>query len=197
MDDSDDPLKATLLAYLHRTRTAILWKLEGLDERQVRLPHTQTGLNLLGIVKHCLNVEVGYFGATFGRAWPTPEEIVAEERYDEDPQADWYATEDETRDGVIDLARRVAAFADETIASLPLDAPGRVPWWPEERASVTLQQVIVHVLVDLSRHAGHADVVREKIDGKVGMLPNASNVDEGIDWTAYRSKLTGIAIASS
>lgn len=197
MAAADDPMKAILFDYLRRSRTAIRWKLEGLDERQVRLPHTETGLNLLGIVKHCLNVEAGYFGPTFGRAWPTPGELVSEEAFDEDPQSDWFATEDESRDGLLDLAERVAAFADETIASLPLDAPGRVPWWPTERADVTLQQVIVHVLTDLSRHAGHADVVREKIDGTVGMLPHATNVDAGTDWTAYRAKLTRIAIASA
>ncbi len=62
---------------------------------------------------------------------------------------------------------------------------------------MTLQQVLVHVLVDLSRHAGHADVVREKIDGTVGMLPHATNVVPETDWTAYRAMLTRIAIASA
>jgi uncharacterized protein DUF664 len=73
------------------------------------------------------------------------------------PQADWYATEDETKDGLIDLYRRVAVFTDQTIEQLPLDAPGRVPWWRPGAQDVTLQRIIVHVIYDLARHAGHAD----------------------------------------
>lgn len=187
-----DPHKAVLLDYLRRTRTALWWKLDGLDEAQVRMPCTPTGLSLLGTVKHCLNVEAGYFGATFGRPWPAPEELVADD-HDVDPQADWYATADETRDGLLDLARRVAEFSDAVIAELPLDAPGRVPWWPAERAEVTLQQVIVHVLVDMSRHAGQVDVVREGIDGAAGMLPHATNLPDGTDWASYRRRLEEIA----
>lgn len=187
---AEDAQKANLLAYLRRTRTALWWKLEGLDEAQVRRPRTDTGLNLLGIVKHCLNVEAGYFGATFGRPWPTPHELVPD---GPDPQADWYARPDETMDGLLDLAHRVADFCDAVILELPLDARGRVPWWPAERAEVTLQQVLVHVIVDLSRHAGQADVVREGIDGEVGMLPGVSNVPEGTDWASYRRRLEAIA----
>ena len=53
-----------------------------------------------------------------------------------------------------------------TIEALTLDSPGRVPWWwPPERQQVTLQQIMVHVTVEIARHAGHADIVRELIDG--------------------------------
>ncbi|TIC86754.1 DinB family protein [Nocardioides sp. GY 10113] len=192
MDEYADP-RAALLRYLRMTREALWWKLEGLDERQVRLPHTHTGTNLLGIVKHALNIEAGYFGPTFGRQWPTPGELVPFEQYVEDPQVDLYATEDETRDGLLDLAGRVAAFADEAIETLPLDTPGRVPWWPPERAEVTLHRIVLHVITDLSRHAGHADVIREQIDGSVGMTASGTNIPDGVDWSAYRAKLTRIA----
>lgn len=192
MADLTDP-EAALHHYLQETRDALLWKLDGLSEREVRLPRTTTGLNLLGIVKHAINVEVGYFGPTFGREWPTPEELVPDEVVDTDPQADWYATEDETRDGLVDLYRRVWAFADETIAALPLDARGRVPWWPADRAEVTLQRTIVHVTTDLGRHAGQADVVREQIDGAVGLLPGKTNIPDATDWPAYVADLTALA----
>src|SRR4051812_35743080 len=152
-----DP-KAVLQHYLQQSRDSLIWKLDGLSERDVRLPRTATGTSLLGLIKHCLNVEAGYFGLTFGRTFPSPGELVAMEAYDEDPQSDWYATADETKDGLIDLYRRVAAFADETIEQLPLDALGQVPWWQPGRQDVTLQQIMVHVLYDLSRHAGHADI---------------------------------------
>jgi hypothetical protein len=184
--------KQALQHYLQEGRDALLWKLDGLDERELRWPRTPTGTNLLGIVKHCLHVEVGYFGPTFGREWPTPDELVPTSAYDEDPQADWYATEDETAGGIVDLYRRVQAFADETIAALPLDARGRVPWWPADRPGVTLHRIIVHVIADLDRHAGHADILREQIDGGAGMSVEHSNLPP-VDWPAYVAKLEGLA----
>lgn len=187
-----DP-KTVLHHYLRETRDALIWKLDGLSEREARLPRTPTGNNLLGVIKHCLNVEVGYFGLTFGREFPTPGELVPMAAYDEDPQSDWYATEGETKDGLIDLYRRVAAFADETIEQLPLDAPGRVPWWPPDRQDVSLHWIIVHVLTDLTRHAGHADIMREIQDGAAGLRRPSDNLPDEYDWPAYVAKLTALA----
>ena len=192
MADLPDP-KTVLQTYLQRGRDSVIWKLDGLSEREARKPRTPTGNNLLGIVKHCLNVEAGYFGPTFGREVPFADELVSEAAYDDDPQADWFATADETKDGLIDLYRRVAAFADETIAQLPLDARGRVPWWPAERAEVTLQRVIVHVTCDVMQHAGHADILREQHDRAVGWQREATNVPDAYDWTAYVDKLETLA----
>lgn len=184
--------KAVLHRYLRSARQSLLLKLDGLGERDLRLPRTPTGTNLLGIIKHCLNVEVGYFGAVFDRQWPTPHEVVSESEIEADPQADWYATADETADGVIDLYRRVGTFADETIDGLELNAPGRVPWWPAERQQVTLQLIIVHVTSDLARHAGQADILRETIDGAAGLERIGDNLPD-IDWTSYIAKLTALA----
>jgi hypothetical protein len=144
-------------------------------------------------VKHCLNVEAGYFGPTFGREFPASHELVPMEAYEDDPQANWYAREDETKDGVIDLYRRVGAFADQTVRELPLDATGTVPWWRPGRAQVTLQQIVVHVTCDLARHAGHADVLRELHDGATGWHRDSSNVPDGYDWPAYVTRLTDLA----
>jgi uncharacterized damage-inducible protein DinB len=192
MADMADP-KTALHHYLQEARDALVWKLDGLDERDARLPRTPTGNNLLGVLKHSLNIEVSYFGYTFGREFPTPDEVVPLEAFDQDPQADWYATEEETKDGLIDLYRRVWAFADQTIEQLPLDAPGRVPWWRPGRQYVTLQRIIVHVIYDLSRHAGQADIMREEHDNAVGWQPGNSNVPDDYDWPAYVAKLTGLA----
>lgn len=192
MTDLDDP-KSVLHHYLRRSREALVWKLDGLGERDARWPRTGSGNNLLGLVKHCLNVEAGYFGTAFGREFPTPHELVAWDGYEDDPQADWYAREDETKDGLLDLYRRVAAFADQTIERLPLDAPGRVPWWPPGRQEVTLQRVLVHVSHDLARHAGHADVLREQLDGAVGCQPGSTNVPDDYAWSAYVDRLTALA----
>jgi uncharacterized damage-inducible protein DinB len=185
--------KAVLHRYLQAARDALVWKLEGLSERDARLPRTPTGNNLLGVLKHCLNVEVGYFGQTFGREFRTPHELVAEEALGQDPQADWYATADETKDGLIDLARRVWVFADTTIDERSLDAPGQVPWWPAERREVSLQQIMIHVTYDLARHAGQADIMREEHDATIGCQPGSTNIPDGYDWQAYVAKLTALA----
>lgn len=184
--------KAALRQYLRECREALLWKLDGLSERELRMPRTPTGTNLIGIVKHMANVEIGYFGDTFGREWPTPQERVSEGDLKADPQADWYATESETCDEIVDLYRRVWAFADATIEELPLDAVGRVPWWSEDHQQVTLALVMVHVIVDLARHVGHADILREDIDGAAGLRAGVSNLPQQ-DWPAYVAKLTRLA----
>jgi hypothetical protein len=188
-----DEQKTVLHKYLRASRDDLLWKLDGVSERDARLPRTPTGNNLLGVVKHCLNVEAAYFGPTFGRVFPAPEELIPMEAYDVDPQADWYAGEDETKDGLLDLYRRVGAFADETIERLPLDAPGTVSWWQPGGKEVTLQRVIVHVTCDLARHAGHADLLREALDGSVGWQRQNTNVPDGYDWPAYVAKLSALA----
>jgi hypothetical protein len=192
MADLGDP-KTLLQHYLQEARDALVWKLDGVDEYPARLPRTPTGNNLLGVLKHCLNVEVCYFGLPFGRQFPTPEELVTMEAFEKDPQADWYAREDETKDGLIDLYRRVWTFANETIQQLPLDAPGRVPWWRPGWQEVTLQRIMVHVLYDLSRHAGHADLMREELDGTTGWQQGNANVPDAYDWQAYVAKLAGLA----
>jgi uncharacterized damage-inducible protein DinB len=190
--DSDE-MKNVLHRYLRDARDDLIWKLDGLTERAARLPRTPTGNNLLGVVKHCLNVEAGYFGPTFGREFPATEQLVATTAYEADPQADWYAGADETKDGLVELYRRVGAFVDRTIEELPLDAPGRVPWWPPERQDVTLHRIIVHVIYDVSRHAGHADIMREMHDGTIGWQRGNSNIPDGYEWKAYVGTLTELA----
>lgn len=192
MSDLGDP-KTALHHYLQATRDDLIWKLDGLSEREARLPRTTTGNNLLGVFKHCLNVEAGYFGPTFGREFPTPEELVPPQAYQDDPQADWYAREDETKDGLIDLYRRVGLFADQTIEQLPLDAPGQVAWWGPGRQVVTLERIIIHVICDIARHAGHADIMREQHDGAIGLRQENTNLPHDYDWQAYVTKLTELA----
>ena len=182
-----DP-KANLLNYLQLGRHVLLWKLEGLSEYDIRRPMVGTGTNLLGLVKHCAGVEAGYFGDTFGRPFPRP---LPWQGNEDDPNVDMWATADESRDQIVALYQEACAHADATIASLELGATGVVHWWPEERRQVTLHQVLVHVIAETHRHAGHADVVRELIDGSAGMAdgrPNLPPEDEAW-WWEYRSRL--------
>ena len=185
--------KDALLRYLRAAREAVLWKTEGLSERDLRLPRTPTGTSLIGIVKHCLNIEAGYFGPTFGRTPPMASELIPFAAYESDPQVDWYATEDESTAALVDLYRRVGEYADATVEELPLDTLGRVPWWPPDRGEVTLHRIALHVIEDVARHAGHADILREQIDGATGLNTTNSNLPDGVDWPAYVARLTAIA----
>jgi uncharacterized damage-inducible protein DinB len=189
-----DP-KDHLRHYLQVARDALLWKLDGLSEYDVRRPLTPTGTNLLGLVKHVASVELGYFGDTFGRPSDEPLPWYAP---DAEPNADMWATADETREQIVGLYHRAWTHTDATIDALPLDAAGRVPHWPDERADVTLHQILVHVTTETHRHAGHADVVRELIDGTVGLRVDNDNMADGDRawWTGYRDRLEGAARAA-
>ena len=189
-----DP-KTDLHRYLQTIRDAVLWKLDGLSEYDVRRPLTQTGTNLLGLVKHLAGVEIGYFGETFGRPFSEPLPWAGNE---DDPNADMWAAADESRDQIVGLYRRAAAHSDQTITDIELDAPGRVPWWGE-RGAVTLHLILVHVVAETNRHAGHADIVRELVDGSVGLRPGNDNMAPGdrATWQAYRDKLEHVARQAS
>ncbi|GIE28275.1 hypothetical protein Ait01nite_013200 [Actinoplanes italicus] len=186
-----DP-KSDLRHYLQVARDALLWKLDGLGDYDLRRPLTPTGTNLLGLVKHAALVEVGYFGDTFGR--PLADVLPGWED-DAEPNADMWATAGESRDQVVGFYRRVWAHADETFEQLELDATGRVPWWPQADAEVTLHQILVHVTAETHRHAGHADIVRELIDGAAGMRRDIGNLPEGDAawWSGYRDRLQKVA----
>ncbi|WP_446040520.1 DinB family protein [Streptomyces sp. SID1121] len=189
----DSTAKDDLLRYLQAARDALLWKLDGLSEYEARRPLTPTGTNLLGLVKHVAAVELGYFGETFGR--PFFEEPPSWYGEGAEPGADMYATADESREQIVGLYRESWRHADATIAALPLDAIGHVPWWPEERAQVTLHRVLVHMIAETHRHAGHADIVRELIDGAVGRAEGNDNMPPGDRswWEEYRGRLERVA----
>jgi hypothetical protein len=188
-------LKADLLVYLQRGREAVVWKLEGASELDVRRPLTPTGTNLLGLVKHLTAMEAGYLGEVFGR--PLPEPLPWAE--DDDVEADMWATPDESRAELVALYRRACANSDATVAALDLATTGTVPWWPEERRHPTLQRVLVHLLAETQRHAGHADVVRELVDGAAGMLPGVSNLgaEDPADQAAHRARVQAAAEAAA
>jgi hypothetical protein len=199
--------------YLHRDlrdgRATMIWKLEGLAEYDVRRPLTPTGTNLLGLIKHLTITEAWYFGEVFER--PFPERLPW--RDDEaDPRgddarltalfdhklelADMWATEDETRVDIIDRYLCMCAHSDATIAALDIDAPGHVPWWP--RPHVKLFNILVHVLNETNRHAGHADILREQLDGAVGTEAGSVPLHgrDATFWENHRAKIERAAKAA-
>jgi hypothetical protein len=191
----DDP-KSDLHRYLRAAREALVWKLDGLGEHDVRRPLTRTGTNLLGLVKHAAGVEAGYLGAVFGRPFPERLPWAGE---DAEPDADLWATPEESREELVGLYRRVWAHSDGTIAALDLDAPGRVPWWPPDGAAVTLHRVLVHLVAETQRHAGHADIVRELVDGTVGLRPGDDDMTPGdaARWEKHHRRVADAASAAA
>jgi hypothetical protein len=121
-----DP-KTDLQGYLQAARDALVWKLDGLSEYDVRRPMVRTGTN----------------------------------------------------------------HSDATIDALALDAPGRVPWWPDDRSEVTLHQILVRMIAETNRHAGHADIVRELVDGSAGRQPDDPTLptEDQRWWDQYRARL--------
>lgn len=189
---SDAP-KETILRRLRSLRSDLLTTLDGLDEYAVRRPMTPTGTNLLGLVKHLASVELGYVTEVFGfdPEWDLPWFADGAE-----PDADLWVPATQTRESVLALHHHAAAMAESTIRELPLEAPGEVPWWPEDRRRVSLHEICLHLLIETARHAGHADIIRQAIDGAAGMGADDANLTQRTprEWAAHRARIEAEAI---
>lgn len=182
-------VKGSQLRYFNVAHEAVLWKLAGLDEYDLRRPMTPTGTNLLGLVKHLGLVEAGYFGETFGR--PNIVDMPSEQGVN----ADMFATAEESSGEIIEQFKQVWAASQALIEEFDLDHEGHVPWWGEAGNPVTLQRIMVHVTTEIYRHLGQMDIVRETIDGAAGMRDGSENMPElsPADWAAYCERLETIA----
>jgi uncharacterized damage-inducible protein DinB len=189
----DEFAKEHLHDHLRWVRESLVWKLDGLSDYDARRPLTSTGTNLLGLVKHLAICESWYFGEVFGRPFPEPLP-----RWDDEAANDaaFWATEHETRDEIIGFYRRACEHADATISTLAIDARGYVPWW---RADVKLFNIMVHMLSDTTRHAGHADILREQLDGAVGMNAKTAALEEhdSAFWEGRRAQIERAARAAN
>ncbi len=192
MSDPHAVAKDDLHRYLKAAREALLWKLEGVSEYDARRPVVRSGTNLLGLVKHVAGIEAEYLGGCFDNPFPDPLPGWSPEA---GPNSDMWATADESREDIVALYQRVWEHCDETIDVLGLGSPGQVPWWPEDRAAVTLHQILVHLIAETHRHAGHADILREIIDGSIGLRPGNSNLPDVDDqwWVDYVERLESTA----
>ncbi|MBT9257380.1 DinB family protein [Phycicoccus sp. MAQZ13P-2] len=156
----------------------MLRTLDGLSEYDVRRPLTPTGTNLLGLVKHLTGVEVGYFLQSLGRPAPTLP-------WDEDgsvwDNGDLWARADESRSWVLDLYREAWTLSDAALAEVPLDTPAEPPWWPEATRRTTFGHLVVRVVAETAQHAGHAEILREGLDGQVGRDAAAFGEDAGFE----------------
>jgi Protein of unknown function (DUF664) len=177
-------LKMELHGKLRVGRATLLAKLDGLSEYDMRRPMTPTGTNLLGLVKHLAGVEYVYLGDSFDR--PAPETLSWNEDGSVWDGADMWVKPDETSEYIIGLYERACAHGDTTLEELDLDSPGSVPHWPEERRATTLGVLLIRMVTETAQHAGHADIVRELIDGQAG---NDANFAGDVDWPEYLSSV--------
>ncbi|MBW8730001.1 MAG: DinB family protein [Terrabacter sp.] len=187
----DDFAKAYLHDNLRWARASLLQKLDGVSEYDARRPLTTTGTNLLGLVKHLTLSEARYLGGIMGR--PFPEPLPQFDDPDFVSRDQLWVRADESRAEVVERYHRACAHADATIEALPIDAPGHVPWWP--RPDVMLFNLMVHVLTETNRHVGHADILREQVDGVVGDGA-VSTSDDAADWAAHRERVEQAARAA-
>ena len=193
-ENTEVPLSAEadlLLRYLKRESDLLASTLDGLGDYDVRRPMTPSGTNLLGIVKHVATVTLGYFGDCVGR--PSGIELPwdTEEGYAE--MADMWAKVEESREELMELYQRAWAHAEESVRTLGLDAPATVPWWDQARRETTLGHLAVHMLAEVAHHAGHADILREEIDGRGGRDHDA--IGDADWWEAIVARIQAAAEA--
>lgn len=182
------PEKELLRDYLHTARDALRWKVEGLGELDARRSLTPTGLNLLGLVHHTAVCACEYFGVVFDRPFPEPTPDV-----DADPHADFVVPAEVSLAEALGYVDRAWAHADATIDALDLETTGVVPWWTAPRDVVTLRRVLVHMVAEAHRHAGHADVLRERLDGLAGLRPDATNLPDDVTWQDHVARVDDVA----
>jgi uncharacterized damage-inducible protein DinB len=150
----------TLSGFLDFQRATLLWKLEGLDDEQLRRAMVPSGTSLLGLVKHLAYVERSWFQ----RVWAGQE--VSFPWTQEDPDADWRIEPDETTEGIVALYHGECDRSRQIVAAASaLDEAVVHPRWKE---AVSRRWILTHMIEETARHVGHADILREQIDGVVG-----------------------------
>ncbi|ACQ78921.1 protein of unknown function DUF664 [Beutenbergia cavernae DSM 12333] len=183
-------IKDELHRKLRAARASFLSRLDGLDEYGLRRPMTPTGTNLLGLAKHLGTMEYGYLGDCVGR--PAPEPIPWLEDGSIWDGGDMWATPRESSQQIVAFYRRACEHADASVDVLDLDSPAHVPWWAEGERDTTLGVLLVRMLDETAHHAGHADIVRELVDGLAG--PDHDEIDDAT-WREYLERVQAAADA--
>lgn len=182
-------LAADLQFYLQQSRDGLLRTLDGLSEYDVRRPVVPSGTNLLGLVKHLAGIEAAYLGDCLGR--PAPFRLPWVEDGSIWDSADMWATADQSRDDIVGLYRAAWAHSDAAIAEVPLPSPATVSWWPEERRTTTFGHLLTRVVAETAQHAGHAEILRESIDGRGGR--DRDDIGTAQWWQDYVARIQAAA----
>lgn len=182
-------LKESMHHYLRGARTGMLARIGGLSEYDRRRPLTPTGTNLLGLVKHLTFYESFYLGTVFGREpeWSLP--------WIEDDSiwqgADMWAAPEETTPYLLGRYQAACDHADAAIAALELETPATVPWWNETKRQTTLGVLMTHMIAETCQHLGHADIIREQIDGTTGS--DTTEMGDTEWWRAFTERIRASA----
>ncbi len=183
-----DAMTGPLRQYLQEGRDAMLRALDGLGEYDARRPLTPSGTNILGLVKHLVGVERSYLGECVGR---TPGFSLP---WEEDGSiwegADMWLRADESRECVVGLYHQAWQHSDASIKELPLDTEAYVHWWKEGKRCPSFGSLITRVVAETAQHAGHAEILREGLDGQGGR--DHGSLDAAA-WTEYVARIQEVA----
>ncbi|SEP54581.1 DinB family protein [Amycolatopsis saalfeldensis] len=160
--------RSGLLAYLAQQRHVIRIAAHGLSDEQARAVPSASELSVGGLVKHAANTESGWIDVV----------LQQPQKPFEDSMADYFEHyrlgESETMASVLDRYDRVAARTEEVVAGIadlgqPVPVPQGVPWYPKDVEAWSVRWVLLHLIEETARHAGHADIIRESLDGATAM----------------------------
>jgi uncharacterized damage-inducible protein DinB len=152
-----------LLGYIEQQRDGIRFAAFGLTDEQARLTPTAGTLSIGGLVKHVAAMERSWMDTVLQRETDPAEQQAAYE-------TGFTLGPDETLAAALARLDEVAEETETVVRELadldrPVPVPQGVPWFPDDLDAWTLRWVLVHLVEEIARHAGHADIVRESIDG--------------------------------
>lgn len=157
-----------LMTFLAEQRYAVRVAAYGLTDEQARLAPSASSLTIGGLVKHLAATEDGWIDTMLGQSKP----------FDRDDAADYMAAftlrPDETLAGALARYDEVAKRTESVVAGIadlgqPVPVPKGRPWFPDDVEAWSVRWVLLHLIKETARHAGHADIVRESIDGATAM----------------------------
>ena len=180
-----DVMVGPLRRYLQDGRDSMLRALTGLSEYDARRPLTPSGTNVLGLVKHLVGIERSYLGVCVGR--PPAFTLPWEQDGSIWHGADMWVRGDESHAFIVGLYEQVWKNSDASIDALPLDTPTFVHWWKEGTRHPSFGSLIIRVVTETAQHAGHAEILREQIDGQGGL--DADSVGDNTAWTEYVARI--------
>jgi len=154
-----------LLAYIDQQRDGIRYAAFGLTDEQARLAPTVSTLTIGGLVKHVTAMEQSWLDLIVQRETPAADAVGGEDSY----EAAFTLGAGESLAEALDALDRTAAETAKVVRGMSLDdpvpVPKGVPWFPDDIDAWSVRWVLLHLIEEIGRHAGHADIVRESIDG--------------------------------
>ncbi len=176
--------KETLVARLHNSRAVMEWKLAGVSEEDARRRVVPSGTSLAGLVSHLTTAELWWFGDVMAagdyqleeplRSW---REGIKAQWAAGDRDAEFTVPETDTLDDVFRRYEMAVALAEGVADRLDLDhvadVSGNERWWEGSEAP-SLRWVLIHMIDETARHAGHADIAREIVDGVTAYMPEGT-----------------------